>query len=235
VSTETVDVLLEALFWLMPVLTTALAVWALFYSRPRGRGQEWDTEVTARARQRGWAPDTSDSSRRLASIYWQGIRAGAGNPPFLRDGVTANALVGERRGRQVTAFEHHFYLKGHKHMQVVAVPTPAPCPRLDVRGRHRQWSNVLRHPGPRVLDRTVRVMPVDDPEFDRDFITFTDDEPFARLVLDPTVRRLCDFPFRLEAGHAWTFLALSDDPDGYLDLADYLIDLLERIPEQAWR
>ncbi|GHC91272.1 hypothetical protein GCM10007079_38440 [Nocardiopsis terrae] len=116
--------------------------------------------------------------------------------------------------------------------RVVAVRTPGPGADLEI---HR-----------RDLARIVSLDGRGDPEevgraFSEAFRTVGTDDDFTRAVLgqDTVSWLLSDcrsrsLPVRFTGSHVLTWAAMHLDPDRALTAADYLIDLVDRIPAQAW-
>lgn len=169
-----------------------------------------------------------------------------GLPHFSEnDGKQAwHILRGGHRGRRVDAF-HYFWVRDkpdgrfgrdrhefHKY-KVVNVLTPKEQPTLTV--RKELWDSRFD------LD-------VESVEFNKTFRVKVDrdDRTFAREVLHPGMTEflLADerattlgWPFRFERGDLYTW----EEWDRPLDMrvvmqkADFLIDILERVPESVWR
>jgi hypothetical protein len=195
-------------------------------------GEEWDAEVARRAHERGWSFTGEDN--RLLERYRPSsglhlYRPGHAAPFTSAESLVANVVSGGRRGWPVLAFEYYYVAKGERRYRVVAIPLSVSTPRLEVRSWRRYGTRTLR----RIAG--TRRLRLGDAEFDRAFLVHTDAPGFARAVLTPDVRRIVDLPVKFEDGEIFTYQELSADPDGHLDLADYLIDILERVPEEAWR
>jgi hypothetical protein len=164
-------------------------------------------------------------------------------PPALRgrDPRVRHVLTGRRGAHLVTMYElsHSAPTPArrdtgrarHTH-RVVAVHTPSSGAELEIRRRD--------------LARTVSLDGRGGPEqvgraFTEAFHTVSSDDRFARAVLDHgTVSWLLSdcrsrsLPVRFTGGHVMTWAAMRLDPDRALTAADYLIDLVSRVPDQAW-
>lgn len=161
--------------------------------------------------------------------------------PFVRGGRVRHALSGIHRGHEVLAFEYsyttsnggnppssttHYYL-------VCAVRLPQTRPKLQVTQEHFGHS-------------FLRVFGVDDLQLDNDafndtFRISTDDENFARHVLDHDLMRwmLDDTrssatPFRIEGDSLLAWSATKLTIPAMQSVVDYEIDLLERFPQSVW-
>lgn len=158
-----------------------------------------------------------------------------------KDPRVQHVLTGRRGAHLVTMFEltHSSSTAArrgtgrarHTH-RVVAVHTPGPGADLEIRRRD--------------LARTVSLDGRGGPEevgraFAEAFHTASSDDHFTRTVLDhDTVSWLLSdcrsrsLPVRFTGGHVMTWAAMRLDPDRALTAADYLIELVIRVPDQAW-
>lgn len=137
-----------------------------------------------------------------------------------------HVLSGRRGQHAVVAFEHtHTARQGaakvRQTYRIVAVRTPGPNADLEIRRRDR-------------------LAPSDD-AFERVFHAVGGDTGFARAVLDRALTawlladpRSRSLPVRFSGGYVLTWAAMRLDPNRSLTAADYLIDVVERIPAQAW-
>ncbi|MFV2195056.1 hypothetical protein [Nocardiopsis sp. LOL_012] len=152
-----------------------------------------------------------------------------------RGGRSRHVLTGRRGGHEVTVFEHtHTHPasapgdRRHRHTyRIVAVRTPGPNAELEIRRRDPFRST---EPGSGL-----------DAVFDETFHTSGSDIAFTRAVLrrrvtdwllaDPRSRSL---PVRFSGDHVLTWATTRLDPDRALTAADYLIDLVGRVPPAVW-
>ncbi|WP_159942296.1 MULTISPECIES: hypothetical protein [unclassified Nocardiopsis] len=138
-----------------------------------------------------------------------------------------HVLTGRRGPHLVTAFEQtHTTGRGtdrvrHVH-RIVAVRTPGPGAELQI----------VRRRGSETSDDT----------FGSAFQAVGRDPGFTAAVLDGVVTKwlLADprsrsLPVRFSGDYVLTWAAMRLDPDRALTAADYLIDLVERIPADAWK
>ncbi|OLT28945.1 hypothetical protein BJF83_13480 [Nocardiopsis sp. CNR-923] len=149
-----------------------------------------------------------------------------------------HVLTGRRGAHLVTAFEHSHTAtaadrrgNGRSRLtyRIVAVRTPGPNAELEIRRRVE-----LR---PATGDG---VEPVDT-VFDAAFQTTGSDATFTHAVLDQATRRwlLADsrsrsLPVRFSGDHVLTWAPMRLDPARALTAADYLIELVDRVPSTAW-
>ncbi|WP_150236368.1 hypothetical protein [Nocardiopsis quinghaiensis] len=112
------------------------------------------------------------------------------------------------------------------------------------RVRHAYRIVAVRTPGPnaelRILRRRDRG--ISDDTFDSAFHASGNDPAFTGAVLDGVVTKwlLADprsrsLPVHFSGDYVLTWAAMRLDPDRALTVADYLIDLVERIPDEAWK
>ncbi|NYH51025.1 MULTISPECIES: hypothetical protein [Nocardiopsis] len=138
-----------------------------------------------------------------------------------------HVLTGRRRQYPVVAFEQtHTMGKGtgrvrHTH-RIVAVRTPGPGAELQILRRRDRGAS--------------------DDTFDSTFHASGSDPAFTEAVLDGVVTKwlLADprsrsLPVRFSGDYVLTWATMRLDPDRALTIADYLIDLVERIPAEAWK
>ncbi|MFL1380336.1 hypothetical protein [Nocardiopsis protaetiae] len=138
-----------------------------------------------------------------------------------------HVLEGRHGGHHVTLFEH----------------TPRPAARGTGEVPHTYRVVAVRTPG---TDTDLEIRRRDDApagaatDFARAF-QVSGGDGFARAALDrETVEwmlsdpRSRSFPVRFTGEHVLTWAVLRLDPDRALTAADYLIDLIDRVPEQAW-
>ncbi|MDT0328678.1 hypothetical protein [Nocardiopsis lambiniae] len=142
-----------------------------------------------------------------------------------------HVLTGRHRAHEVVFFEHtprptapvargeaqHTY-------RIVAVRIPGAGSDLEIRRRDDASTAV---PTETAFDRAFQVSGADG--FARAAL---DRETVAWLLSDPRSR---SFPVRFSGDHVLTWAVMRLDPDRALTAADYLIDLIARIPARAWR
>ncbi|MDA2811041.1 hypothetical protein O4J56_10375 [Nocardiopsis sp. RSe5-2] len=161
--------------------------------------------------------------------------------PFTGRGNAEHALTGSHRGRKVLQYEYSYTTSSYngqttttqRHVYTItAVETPAPTPVLEVKGRHF---------GHAILDLLgIHDFRLDDEAFDGTFRVATGDDDFARAVLTEDVRSWLvghsggRNPFRFTGDHVicWESIPMGQEPD--LQPADFLADLLDRVPGEAW-
>ncbi|CAL9569739.1 hypothetical protein SUDANB121_04839 [Nocardiopsis dassonvillei] len=139
-----------------------------------------------------------------------------------------HVLAGRHGGHRVVFFEH----------------TPRPAARGADEAVHTYRVVAVRTPG---TDTDLEIRRRDDAaataagtDLERAFHVSGGDG-FARAALGPeTVEWLLadprsrSFPVRFTGEHVLTWAVLRLDPDRALTAADYLIDLIDRVPAQAW-
>ncbi len=200
----------------------------------RARHRSRASELQAWAASHGWGyveRDAALGERFLGEPFGRG---------YARTGV--HVLTGEHRGHRVLAFEYRFREPsgtlgqsrrtiGYRY-PAVAVPTPAPRPVLQV-GRE--------HPGTRILSAIgLDDWQLGDEAFDRAFRVRMADAAFARDVLHPLMVQwlLADgrsLPFRFERADLVCWQRGGLRPERALGMADYLVDVLDRVPQGGWR
>lgn len=192
------------------------------------RQQQRIQELAAWAHHYGWT--YTDKASHLRGQY--------SGSPFAGRGSYRHAFTGQHRGRQVMGFEYSYTTSSQNsstthYFQVVAIRTPAPCPRLEV---------TREHFGHKLLSFVgVHDLQLGYPDFDDTYRIRTDNDDFARHVLHPQLMqwmlldpRTFDHPFRFEEDSILTWRPYKLDPDAMVASADYLIDLLERTPPYIW-
>lgn len=153
--------------------------------------------------------------------------------PGTRRSRHQHVLDGRRGVYRVTVFEHVQSVpvtteQGVAHVEhthrVVAVRTPGVGTDLEIR---------RRTPCTGAADEAAH--------FGAAFQTTGGDSKFARSVLDGALTswllsdtRSRSLPVRFTGGYVLTWAPMRLAPDRALIAADYLIDLLERIPRQTW-
>ncbi|MGW1917410.1 hypothetical protein ACWCQS_43815 [Streptomyces sp. NPDC002076] len=217
------------------VFTLVFAVSA--HGRKRDAQIKEDYAQLARiALERGWTYETRTQGR---------IDQHCGLRPFPVRGSNLRAwhyTTGEFRGRQFTYFEYRYMSvpsgadTGERKQptieSVFVVTTPGPGPFLQI----------LR---PNVLDTLFdrrHKMKLGVPEFDQDFRIITEDEEFVRNALCDTVvpyllagTRTKNSPLQLRNSELFTWYRGTLSPQTVDEKLNYLCDVLDRIPKQAWR
>ena len=217
-----------AVIALVAVVVSAGAITVSAHFRKERSG-----ELRGWAREHGW-DYTENHPRPLADAALP--RAVQG-----RNQRAQHVLTGHRGPHLVTAFEvTHTVAPAarratgqvrHTH-RIVAVRTPARGADLEFRRRNLAYTGSSGNPSsPEETDRA----------FADAFHTVSDDDHFTRAILghDTALWMLSDprsrsFPVRFSGGHVLTWASMGLDPDRALTAADYLIDLLDRIPTHAW-
>ncbi|MFJ9556580.1 hypothetical protein ACIRPH_22415 [Nocardiopsis sp. NPDC101807] len=175
-------------------------------------------ELRGWAREHGW----TYTEHRPAPLG-EAVLPRSTNGPHPR---VQHVLSGRRGRHPVVIFEHTHKPRdgaagGRQTYRIVAVRTPGPNAELEIRRRDR-------------------LTPSDD-AFDRAFHA-VGDTGFARAVLDRAMTawllsdpRSRSLPVRFSGDYVLTWAAMRLDPNRSLTAADYLIDLVERIPAEAWK
>jgi hypothetical protein len=150
-----------------------------------------------------------------------------------------HVLTGRRGQYLVTAFEHTHSASAparrgtgrtrHTY-RVVAVRTPGPGAELEI--RRRDLARTVPHDGSGDVDTA----------FASAFHTVGSDDEFTRSVLDRDTAawlladsRSRSLPVRFTGDYVLTWAPMGLDPDRALTAADYLIELVNRIPARAWK
>ena len=176
-------------------------------------------ELRSWAREHGW-----NYAEHQSAPLGDAVLPRCTNGPHPR----AQHVLSGRRGRHaVVVFEHaHTARNGaakvRQAYRIVAVRTPGPNADLEIRRRDR--------PAP------------SDDAFERTFHAVGGDTGFARSVLDRAMTgwllsdpRSRSLPVRFSGDYVLTWAAMRLDPNRSLTAADYLIDVVERIPAEAWK
>ncbi len=211
-----------------------LLVWlvVVMHRRAREREAAKASGLWQWAREQGWAYHPE---------MWSLTRRFRGEPFGRGSGRRAiHVLTGKHRGRDLVAFEYYFTVSSGENSSttyrylVVATPTPSPRPYLQV-GLEGAGSKLLALFGARDLQ-------LESEEFNRVFRISTGDKRFAYDVLHPRMmewlladQRSRGLPFRFEGTDlvCWTLTEMH--PYHVLGMADYLMDLAERVPAFVWR
>lgn len=240
---DTSDLLKKALV-LVPFMI-GFTLWSRRSQRKEAKRRAQRREELAQfVQERGWnyTPYVSSGGDRYA---------GVGPLPTLGLGAHNSIwdhITGEYRRRTFGCFEYHKRGMGNDpgdnklHFYTVfAITTPAPAPRMTVRERE-------------ALDRLAarifsdgQVVELGIPEFDKKFSIFAHDEAFTRSVMggrlaqfllsDPRAEdEILEFhgnELILWRKGAWSAGTLGTQD--ILPKLDYLCDVLDRIPAEAWR
>lgn len=235
------EVLLIVGLFVLVAAVFALVAWGFIHVRKRdGRSDQQQAELVQFVAGRGWS-------------YNPVVRGGGdrycGTAPFPLAGDNIDIcdhITGEFRGRSFSCFEYRKRDGGTdtnrqwRFYTVCAVTMPTSVPRVSV-----------NRPGPMErLDARMfagmrgagQVVQVGIPEFDKEFLTTADDESFAREVLagqpaqfllaDPRAK---DAPVQFHGNELITWYQGRLRPEKLDPQLNYLCDLLDRLPEQAWR
>lgn len=195
----------------------------------------WE-ELARVAAERGWTHERRAPGR--ATEF-----CGVGPMPGSGDNLTAwHYITGEFRGRAFKCFEYRYSnpLSGSSQVgeskkltfeSVFLVSAPGAGPFLQV-GKVGKFDTVMGR-GARTL--------LGVPEFDDTFRVDTEDEAFARTILGDDVRgflladeRARTNPLRVRHDELFTWYTGTLSPQALEDRLNYLCDVLDRIPAQAW-
>lgn len=214
----------------------SLAGFVFLWRRQRRSGAE-TAELMRLVQHRGWTYQQSD--------YGSADRFSGGEPfpTASRNLRVWDLITGTYRGRPFCCFEYRRkdYSPGgsttdrdQDYFRVFAVRTPAQRPKVEVKEAGF---------GSKVLDLVgAKDLSLDHPEFDEAFRVTTDNDRFARDVLNIDTRqwllqdqRARDLPFRFERDEAVTWQRGRLRPGSIDPSLDYLCDLLDRVPDFVWR
>ncbi|MFE1168503.1 hypothetical protein [Nocardiopsis sp. NPDC058789] len=185
------------------------------------------------ARERGWSYER-ERPELTYRFHGTPFRSGRSNAK------ARHVLTADHRGHRVLAFEYSYTTTSHNGQNttttthcfnVVAVGTPRTSV-LEVRNEH------LGHTLLGLLG--VHDLQVGEPTFDGTFRITAQDDAFALAVLGPELRAWLlagaeeRVPFRFTGDHLMTWGSGRIEPDAVVTDADTLIDLLEKVPAQAW-
>ncbi|MGH3647041.1 MAG: hypothetical protein ACRDTM_07685 [Micromonosporaceae bacterium] len=215
-------------------LVIGLLIWGLMVGIRRAR-ERYQAKVSALyhwARSQRW----SYHAEAPALVHrFQGQPFGRGSSRRA-----LHVLSGVHRGREIVAFEYKFTVSNGDNNSttytylVVATPTPAPRPHLQV-GLEGAGSKLLSVFGARDLQ-------LESEEFNRVFRISTGNDRFAYDVLHPRMMEwlLADqrsrlVPFRFEASDLVCWSRTEMNPQQAVWMADYLMDLAERVPAYVWK
>ncbi|MGH3647042.1 MAG: hypothetical protein ACRDTM_07690 [Micromonosporaceae bacterium] len=218
---------------LVPIAVIGLAIGGAIVGMRRAREREAKKTAAlyAWAQSQGWK---YLSEAPTLTGRFQGEPFGAG---YERRAL--HVLSGVHRGREIVAFEYRHTVKQGKssttytHL-VVATPTPSPRPWLQV-GQEGAGSKLLALFGARDLQ-------LESEEFNRVFRISTGSDRFAYDVLHPRMmewlladQRSRQVPFRFEASDLMCWSRTEMNPHHVIWMANYLMDLAERVPDFVWR
>lgn len=191
-------------------------------------------KIRSWAERNGWDYVAHDDG---VVAMFAGFPFGHGDPHSWR---TQHVLRSVHRGRQLLIFEYRFIDRSHGNAThwwhtVVAVETPAPRPDLAVLKPTVEQ---------RLRDKLAgRDLELESEEFNKAFRIETASPRFAYDMLPAaTMRWMLEHPlgrdveFRVDDHHLVTWrLGLVVENALHLKRADYLIDLLERVPAFVWQ
>ncbi|MGH3736726.1 MAG: hypothetical protein ACRDT6_14110 [Micromonosporaceae bacterium] len=201
-------------------------VWA--YRRERERARQKTNSLYHWAVARGWTYQAEDSA-----LIWR-FR---GEPFGNRNARALHVLSGRHRGRDVLAFEFTFTTGSGGNSTTytyLATPTRAPRPWLQV-GLENSSTRLAAMLG-------FDDLQLESEEFNRIFFITAGDKKFAYDVLHPRMMRwLLDdersrrVPFRFEGSHLLCWSLTENHPGYVIWMADYLMDVADRVPSYVWR
>lgn len=176
-------------------------------------------ELKAWARAHGWHYAESHPRPLEDAVLPRGTRG-----PRPR---SQHVLTGRHGRHEVTAFEHSYAATPRREMgkarhtyRIVAVRIPEASPDLEIRRRAPDSGSAFT--GSFHADGS-------DSEFTRAILG----RPLTSWLLsDPRSHSL---PVRFSGSYVLTWAAMRLDPDRALTAANYLIELLERIPAEVWK
>ncbi|RVU22493.1 hypothetical protein EOT10_21240 [Streptomyces antnestii] len=196
--------------------------------------KEW-AELEGVAASRGWTYERQAPGR--ATQY-----CGVGPMPGKGSNLTAwHHITGEFRGRSFKCFEYRYVnpmssttqtgSKKLTHESMFLIAAPGSGPFMQV-GRPNKLD--------RLMGRRPRTL-LGVPEFDEKFRVATDDEGFVRNVLTDDVRafllsdpRAARRPLRVRDDELFTWYTGYLSQQAIEDQLNYLCDVMDRIPAQAW-
>lgn len=154
-----------------------------------------------------------------------------------------HVITGQFRGRPMVAFEYIYKTEEGSgdnrrtvthHYTVVNVKTPADRPLLQV-GREGIGSKILGAVGKKDLQ-------LESEEFNKRFHIKCENDKFAYDVLHPRTMqwmledpRFQDQPFRFERNNLMCFRKGKLETEAIDGYANYLCDIVERVPEFVWK
>lgn len=209
------------------IAVIVLSLWAVPILVSARRHRARSTRMRAFAADIGWRYTEQD--RGLLPVRFLGTPFRTGN-----ERIATHVLSGAHRDQSVVCFEYSY--RAHKRTNrytVVTLSLPASGPTLEV-GQERLGHRVLGLAG-------VRDLQLESDEFNAAFRIGTDDERFAYDVLHPRMmefllidERARHLPVRLERGDLLTWTGGPTTADRVTWMADYLCDVLDRVPSHVW-
>jgi hypothetical protein len=211
------------------IIAVLVVGWGWAFGLPLLLQPRKNARVRAWAERRGWRYQAFAPRERLRgfAIFSQGFMS-----------VAVNLISGTHRGHRVKAFSYRTTSGGgskselHRY-EVVAVALGTRVPMLQLHPLP-WWRRLLRLGGDHSDLRTGH------PVFDARFRVETRDPEFARAVLGGGVvewlasdRRAAAQPLRFSDDELLTWRSGWLSPDRALEAADFLIDLVERIPAEV--
>ncbi|MFF2504812.1 hypothetical protein ACFVTY_15755 [Streptomyces sp. NPDC058067] len=233
---QLVGTLLKTLVALFVLGLVGLAIRGIVRSSREGDRiqKEW-AELEGVAASHGWTYERRAPGR--ATQY-----CGVGPMPGKGSNLTAwHYITGEFRGRSFKCFEYRYVdplspttQNGSKkltHESMFLISAPGSGPFMQV-GRPSKLD--------RVMGRRPRTL-LGVPEFDEKFRVATDDEGFVRNVLTEDMRgfllsdpRAGTSPLRVRDDELFTWYTGYLSQQAIEDQLNYLSDVMDRIPAQAW-
>ncbi|MFI1967391.1 hypothetical protein ACH429_25275 [Streptomyces pathocidini] len=231
------EVLLVIGFFVLFGSIGGFVIWSFVHVRKRdGRSDQQQAELVRFVEERGWSYTPSKPG---------GGDRYCGSAPFPDKGVNIDVsdyITGEFRGRTFCCFEYRTRGAGTdtgdrqwRFHTVFALTTPTPVPRTSIRR-------------PQALDRLDarmfgggHVVELGIPAFDEEFRVITDDEPFARTLAGhlaqflPSDPRAKNAPLQFHGSELTTWHKGRLRPDQIDPQLTFLCDVVDRLPEQAWR
>ncbi|WP_052745581.1 type III secretion system chaperone family protein [Allosalinactinospora lopnorensis] len=209
------------------VAVVALSVSTWLHRRKVAALTEW-------ARQRGW--QYTEKRPDLVNRF-SGAPFGRG-----RGRRVQHVLSGTHRGHRVLAFEYRYTTRSGSgedsssrthHHQITAIPLPAARPTLEV-SREHFGHKLLEFVG-------IHDLRLPNERFNAAFRIRTENDQFAHDVLHPhmtewmlTDERIRNLTLRFNGDHLLAWQRGKFDSDNAARAADYLIDVLERVPAHVW-
>ena len=232
---QLVGILAKVVFFAFIVGMFTLVIWMFVRSNKEDKRirRDW-AELPRVAAERGWTYE--QRARGEATQY-----CGIGPMPGSGSNLSAwHYIAGEFRGRSFKCFEHRYNSPMSGNAGERKRPTIEAIFMIAVPGS-AQPVEILRPSKTDVLlDRRSR-MRLGNPEFDDTFRIVTKDEDFARNILsgpmasflltDPRGRKS---PLQLRDNELFTWYTGTLSPQDLEEKLNYLCDVLDQIPAQAW-
>lgn len=219
--------------WLIVVLAVLVVGAVLVFQHLAHRKKV--AEFTAYAGRRGWRYTEKDND--LAGRF-EGRPFNIGHSRRAR-----HVLRGTHRGREVVAFEYVYKETTGAgddrktevyHNTVVALPTPAPRPKLEVT-REGFGRKLLGFIG-------IRDLQLESEEFNKTFLIDAEDDKFAYDILHPRMmewmiadHRALNIPFRFERADLLVWRVGEIKPAAVDELVEYVCDIIDRTPSFVWK